>query len=90
MRHAVCACIEERNQVAGSNGAKCAVAGEEVACFADWAYDIDGAWFASAWFDGNDLVIRLIECGADEVVHCGIGYYEGFFAVALYVDYACE
>ena len=45
----------------------------------------------SGWLlDGDDLVVGVVERGADEVVHGGVGDDEGFGAVLLDVEDAGE
>ena len=80
--HAVSAGVEDGEEVAGFGGGEDAVAGEEVAGFADRAYDVDRL-AAGGLLDWKDLVVSLIESGADEIVHAGVGDDEGLgFVVA--------
>ncbi len=70
-----------------------AVAGEEVAGLADGAYYVDlRVGFARfCWLlDGDDLVVGVVERGADEVVHRGVGDDEGLATVLLDVEDAGE
>ena len=43
------------------------------------------AWVLGC-FTGTNLVVGLVERGADEIVHAGVGDDEGLFAVLLYVE----
>lgn len=79
--HAVGSSVEESYEVTGFDCSDSAVAGEEVAGFADGAYDVGGDGFSAGLADGDDLVVRVVERGTDEVVHRGVGDDEGFSAV---------
>ena len=81
--HAVGSGVEEEDEVSGFDRREDAVAGEEVSGLADGAYYIDDeggglpcrlfGWL----FYWDDLVVGVVEGGADEVVHGGVRDDEG-------------
>ena len=83
MRQAVGACVEQCDEIAGFNGCEFAIAGKEVAGFADRTYHVDGVGAARTRADRNNVVVRLVERGTDEIVHGRVGNHEGLVAVAL-------
>ncbi len=83
--HAVGSGVEDGEQVAGFGGGEGAVAGEEVAGFADGADYVYGPG-AARLLHRKDLVVGLVEGGADEVVHAGVGDDEGLGAVLFHVE----
>ena len=89
--HAVGSGIEEDDEVVGFDCGESAVAGEEVSGFADGAYYVnDERGLPCRLFYRNDLVVGVVERGADEIVHGGVGDDEGLAAVFLYVEDASE
>ncbi len=89
--HAVGSGVEENDKVAGLDGRKGSVAGEEVAGFADWADYVDYRFLRFGWLlDWNNFVVGVVERRADEVVHGGVGDDEGLAAVLLHVEDAGE
>src|SRR5580692_5252691 len=79
LRHAVGAGIEQSHQIAGFYGGEHAVAGEEVAGFAHRADDVQDARTARAPANRHNLVVRLVERRANQVVHRSVGDDEGLF-----------
>src|SRR5207302_8128108 len=85
--HAVGSGVEEDDEVVGFYGGEGAVAGEEVSGFADGTYYVDDERGLPCWLlDWDDLVVGVVEGGADEVVHGGVGYDEDLRAVFLDVE----
>ena len=64
------------------------IAREEVSGLAHRAHHINDARLAWAPPHGCNLVVRLVERRADQVVHCRVGNDEGLFAVSLNVEHA--
>ncbi len=88
--HAVGAGVEEDGEVAGPEFGEGAVAGEEVPGLADGADDVGGlagpVVHRRCGDHGEDLVVGLVEGGADEVVHGGVGDDEVLGTVLLGVE----
>ena len=80
--HTVGSGVEEDDEVAGFDRGDDSVAGEKVTGFADWAYDVGGNRRLPCWLsDRDDLVVGVVERGADEIVHSSVSNDEGFGAV---------
>ncbi len=85
--HAVGTGVEDGKEIAGLGWGEFAIAGEEVAGLADRTDDVDRPGAGSGGLpDGQDLVVSLVECGADEIVHAGVGDDEGLAAILLHGD----
>src|SRR5262245_56839524 len=62
---------EYREEITGRN-VEIAVAREEIAALADGPDDLPAARDARCRHDGFDVVPRIVERRADEIVHCGV------------------
>ena len=84
--------VQDCEEFSGFCGWQSAIAGEEIAGFADGADDVyrlpccRAGWLA----DRENLVVGLVECGADEVVHGGVCDDEGLVAILFDVDHGCD
>ena len=89
--HAVGSCVEEEYEIVGFDCREGSVPGEEVAGLADRTYYVgcEGG-FPCRLFYRDDFVVGMIERGANQVVHGGVGDDESLAAVFFDVEDACE
>ncbi len=90
MHHAIGACVEQRHQVSRLKSRQFAVTRKKIARLADRSHDIHYTRLARARPHRNNLVMCLVKCGADQVVHCRINHNKGLFAVALHMEHTCH
>jgi hypothetical protein len=80
-----------RQHVARLDGCQGTVPGEEVAALADRPDDVDGPGGAGARrADRPDLLVRVVQGGADEVVHRGVDDHEPPHRTVLQVEHPGE
>src|SRR5581483_6978330 len=78
-------------QVSWLEARQFAVTRKEIAGFADRADYIDGHGLATGGLlHGDDLVMRFVERGPDEIVHRGMDNDEGLGAIPLNEEHACQ
>src|ERR1035437_2750957 len=76
----------DREEIAGHGIGHGAIAGQEIAGFADGSHDIHGDARQRVLAQREDLVVRAIERRSDEIVHRGVDNQEFLLAIALAVE----